>query len=995
MKRIITTDDILQDRTAAGLADPRIRQEGTSPEADKQDHSVWDYMREGFKSESAIYNWWKRPSIGDENKPMRNAESIWPDIPARHWDKPLAYAYSQNKEDSDQVTRRLDEIDESRRIAAEGGLKSLPGMLAAGMDPTIMFGWTVAYRAGRLGNALRGAMAGAGSGAAAIGVQEAILQGSQPQRGFNESLSNILYGAAFAGVFGGAVGAMSKRNFVRRTMEDVINDVQPEVVLKRNGDSISVDSVTTPKSAGAAATKIPDDVRLARINESLAAALSGPKAMQSVSLRGLLSPVYEVAEIHEGLFKHGYILKGHLQGRSTGPSVELLMSKDMADMKMFNSTIKQKYLDYVNETSTVKAFVNAEIRGTSKSFTNFSEEVAFAMRRGDVHSDPNVAAIAKAGRSVVDHWAAKLQEVGLLGEKLDVATAKSYLTRAWDKQKIIADYPNLIKRLRASAIKARKQKHPGFVDKNGKPIDDLLLDQKVMETRDLLVNKHHGDGELELNMIYRDYAARDSKPSFTKNRLDWLEDADYEDLLVNDGIGIVNAYAKQASAIYHTTKKLRELGYDSVTDMYNTILTKGAAKAEGMAAKERQAFLNAIRGEADLAVTSINIVLGKYGARSGFDRALSYLRQYNALRHLGAVTFSSLPDMAMPVFMHGLGRTMRGWNDMLLHKKAWTKNADDLKAFDVGLELEGNALVRVIIEGDTATGIVPKRFQQFADVTTEGFFKINMMSYWNNSHKRLAGTISMNRTVRALKEWKRTGKMSEKETIRLARMNIDKSKWKKILDQIEEHGFEEDGVWIMNLRNWTDDDALQTFGLATKHEVDNTILTPSLGDVPEFVATNQIGKSIFQYKSFQAAATSKILISGLQRRDKEVLAGLVGLLTIGGLLAQTYRIAKHKEPLTPAEFIKEGISRSGMAGLLMDNLIGFIYPQGFGRYVDRSRAGILLGPTFSMVPELGDLIDEINAADGPGAAKAAGRFLPVQNLLNIRRLLEYVNDENR
>jgi hypothetical protein len=91
---------------------------------------------------------------------------------------------------------------------------------------------------------------------------------------------------------------------------------------------------------------------------------------------------------------------------------------------------------------------DAGVTGIPRTMEEFRREVGRAMRRGDQHEIPQVAAAAQFARAkVFEPWKARAIEAKLLPPDVDVKTAESYFQRVYDKGKINADRPAFEERI--------------------------------------------------------------------------------------------------------------------------------------------------------------------------------------------------------------------------------------------------------------------------------------------------------------------------------------------------------------------------------------------------------------------------------------------------------------------------------------------------------------------------------------------------------------------
>lgn len=167
-----------------------------------------------------------------------------------------------------------------------------------------------------------------------------------------------------------------------------------------------------------------------------------------------------------------------------------------------------------------------------------------------------------------------------------------------------------------------------------------------------------------------------------------------------------------------------------------------------------------------------------------------------------------------------------------------------------------------------------------------------------------------------------------------------------------------------------------------------------------------------QYKSFVAAAHKKLLIANLQQGDARALEGLAASLGVGMLSYLSYSILAGR-PVSerPQDWLKEGISRSGITGWFSElnsvqakffggktdafRLIGADAP--LSRRATNSALADLLGPTYSKLEGLSRALGDSMTADKAGASNFdAGdvhrmrQVLPLQNLWLVRKLFNQV-----
>ncbi len=186
-----------------------------------------------------------------------------------------------------------------------------------------------------------------------------------------------------------------------------------------------------------------------------------------------------------------------------------------------------------------------------------------------------------------------------------------------------------------------------------------------------------------------------------------------------------------------------------------------------------------------------------------------------------------------------------------------------------------------------------------------------------------------------------------------------------------------------------------------------SVLTAGIGDRPT-VMSKPLGGLILQFHGFTAAATEKIMISNLQRRDAFALQGLISSVAMGMLSYRLYTLAAGQAVSdNPADWIKEGVARSAMTGWLSDvNLLsskmssGMVdYNRLYGatmpdtRHADLSLGAEVLGPTYSRIEGLVKI--PFHMSQGKASSQDVHQFrmsLFLQNLMFVRRAIDEVEN---
>lgn len=595
---------------------------------------------------------------------------------------------------------------------------------------------------------------------------------------------------------------------------------------------------------------------------------------------------------------------------------------------------------------------------------------------------------------------------------------------AFARQSRSADLPQVIKR-KGNLMRdmERIQDRIDLLDRSGKkgfgsPKSDGELSIDADET---IANiQGLGDNSPAMQLAMQD-VANPSKGKFTKERVLDIPDLEIHEFLKKNGTDSFNLYMNQSNALIRAHERLQAQGFDSIVEARRALRDEAdvlireteqeladlkfqGTDAKKIAKKERE-LLN-LNKERDLSLEDMNnqwsMMLGQFGDHSNttLNRSLGLLRKYQMLRLLGNVTISSLGDMAMPIFKHGLGRTLsEGYLPLIKNLKAAKLSRQELADIGVATDLEINNILTALTDPDFSYARVRSPFERKVDKATELFGRATFLTQFTGIGKRMAGRISVGRTMRVLQEWDKTGRIPQKEKVRLAKMGIGEDDYADIMSSFKQHGAETDGSFILGLDRWKPE-LRERVANAIITDVDSTILTPGRGDVPFIAQRSEVGKTITQFKSFLFAATNKIAISGLQRRDSEALQGIVAMVIAGGFVSELKRLMGGRERedvgfkgTTVDDFLLNGIQHSGVGGIMAEAGFALNPWTENTRYVGTNAQSFLGGPSVSLSKDVFDNIARV--VDGDFTKKdedAVLRMLPFQNLYYLRKPLDIVRE---
>jgi GNAT superfamily N-acetyltransferase len=490
-----------------------------------------------------------------------------------------------------------------------------------------------------------------------------------------------------------------------------------------------------------------------------------------------------------------------------------------------------------------------------------------------------------------------------------------------------------------------------------------------------------------------------------------IPDATIRDFLENDIEHIVATHLKTMVPDVLLTEKFGDTKmtetFRKINDEYAALVQ--AAKSE----KERGRFEKERQGVIDDLAAIRDRIRGTYGISSDLPmrntaRALNVLKNYNVLTSMGSAALSSLPDMAGSVLRHGLTSTFSdAWvpffNMLTRQSDVWQAAAREYRA--MGIAVESVLASRHHALTDTLDTYHPQsRVERTMQWATGKFQFVNMLAPWTDFAKINASMVSGSEILRAVKA-SADGKATARQLRNLGESSIEPHMAARIAKAFETGGEIRDGVHLPNTADWADKEARRVFEGAVARDADIAVVTP--GQEKPLWMSHPILGVIGQFKSFTAAATERVLISNLQRRDAQVLQGM--LFSMGlGMLSYKINSLTGGQPTSdkPQDWIKESISRGNLLGWFEEGnalaskatrggvdiyrMIGADKP--LSRYASRSAMDQILGPTAG---KIGGIIQGVQAASHPsewneGDSKAIRRLVAGQNTFYLRRLFDQV-----
>ena len=869
-----------------------------------------------------------------------------------------AFADSRSPEETAWLKQQIDDENEDRRVLSEAGGEGVLASIAAGVvDPV-----TVAsmFIPGAQGGAVARIASQAAIGAAATAASEVALNNQQITRTWGESASHVAAGALMSGVFAAAGAALlpSVRTAATREVADALDNM----------------SITSATDTAAASLPEGGSVGAARISEAtledLTPAAGGPVGKLARKAGSYLTPFTRLMESPSKtsrrtaleLAENNYTLQGNARGIETPIAAETRVRGWRREEAAVVVTNKQAYSQY-------------KAAGGDLSFSQFREEVGNAMRSGDVHANPVVQEAAQAMRTVVNRVKVAQQKLGLLppDEELKAIGQESYFPRVYKVGK---------------SVNERDKFRDMLVDWWSRG-EKTMSREEAEITADATINKIVGA------KIPQDFANvfMVKAAGSTRSRTLSVPDRLMKDYLESDANYVLQRHIREASAEVELTRafgnKSLEKQLKDIQDEYDALMRQNP-KDQAKLAKARD---NDIRD-----ITALRDRLaGTYGMpddpSSFFVRAGAFLRSANFVTKLGGMTVSAIPDLARGVMVNGFGNTMRGYSALITRSPAFKASRAEQLKMAVGLETILHTRARTmgdLVDGSARTTAVEAGMER----VTDAFGKLTLMGHFDDMNKSVNGMITSDGIL--------SGTFAGR---RLAKLGINDNMAARIRSEFEKHGEVINGWHIGNFEKWDDQHVAGVFQSAVLKDVNNTVITPGIGDTPLWAST-PLGKTIFQFKSFATASYNRATLGGLQEGTGQFYYGTAFQIGLGALTYALKQSANGKEvDWSPQKLVIEGIDRSGILGPLMEynnmaekasgGMVGLGALLGTGtqsRYASRGFIGSALGPTFGLLDTITDVTAGVlNGDAGDRVLHNVRTLLPGNNLFWIAPLINQVD----
>jgi hypothetical protein len=755
--------------------------------------------------------------------------------------------------------------------------------------------------------AARGAAIGVGEAA----VLETMLQATDPTRSRAESLTTMAASAVLGSIFGSAghgIARLMGRGGVEQAHAEAAEVMRNAARANAAG---SGDSTAGAQAVPALRPTLEGEKPLTNLAK-------WAMFIRSPSLRLLNDRVSATASwAVDRLIPHNIMKAKHLRGETANPQGSLY-GQIMQERERNTSAM------ILQVANAKKALAKA---GKKFSLEEIGTMIGRAARQNDVPDHPELQGAVDQFRKIMDDWGERAKKQGIITEEA-LGSVESYFPRLYDVRKIGRNYDRWRQVLGAHF----SAKYPDLIQAE---LDDIA--SSVYNT--LL--------GVPVNQLHMGSTFKAPKSVLTsghlKARVLDLSDLELEEFLIDDVRYVTQHYLRSMAPGVLSREmfgaddiELME-GYPVIKSIINDIdqdYKNAINNNPAQAAKLSKQRVKAIEDMKYL----MSSVLGYGNPAQGMTQGAQWgrvisseARSFTAAAGLGQMALSAIPDIANLVLTHGLGNLIRSMPAILMPRK-WSNSAKaDFDAIGIGLDtvLSTRLLRQADLEDQSFNAF--SRGMGGHQVAT-GSFKVFGANLWNSWMKRAAATASQNRI---LKDSLRYDRLSKVRRAKLASLGIDEATARTFARELKGQGVQKrQGVYYADVANWDDPQAASLFERILFRDVETTIVTPQVGEMPK-VLDNGAGLMFSQFKRFVMAHQNQIMAQAGQRLAMGDVAVLNYIIALSGLAMTTEYVRTlsknnfdvdaandHMQSLSPADLIFTAFDRSAGLSFGTDVLSG-------------------------------------------------------------------------
>jgi hypothetical protein len=494
-------------------------------------------------------------------------------------------------------------------------------------------------------------------------------------------------------------------------------------------------------------------------------------------------------------------------------------------------------------------------------------------------------------------------------------------------------------------------------------LNDEAIAARVSSTIDNILGRVDDEAE----EIIPATLSGDGRAFFTRARKLDIPTPLITDFIDTDLLGVMREYARKAGLGLEYTR-----AFDTPTGELAINRASIQAAREGKPLSEISKHEDDIRTVRDI-LLSRNSSYETIGTREA-----SILRSFFTLTSMGKAIFSNLAEIARVPWVLGIQETMGyalnalGNKDLIRGMNAELR-ANTVSKFEVTLGMVQRHLIEngpdtfgSISKYNRAVSKVEKPLAYFASVPYHIANGVAIFTYFIKNYTGLVASEILAKRIFAVAE----GTATKKDLEFLASYSIGRED----AIQIAKQPFQRDrGLIYTNSTQWTDRNSIVKFFSAVDSIQKRVITTPTAADKPNVMmgvlgsgatkVESQMLALPFQLKAWSFAANNKILLSALQGRDANVMAGALGMFGMAYMMNMIKIPDYAWNKMTETEKLLMAFESSGIAAFYGD--LNFMAETA-------SQDTIGIRPMLGMKPKFGQGADAYDVAGeftGPAISK--------------------------
>jgi hypothetical protein len=376
---------------------------------------------------------------------------------------------------------------------------------------------------------------------------------------------------------------------------------------------------------------------------------------------------------------------------------------------------------------------------------------------------------------------------------------------------------------------------------------------------------HSGDGER-----YGVDFVRQPSLSMMKPRSVLADDRLLAPWLVNDPLTILISTRKKLDFLTAQRRVLKAFGYESHQDLVDKLKQEHAELSKKIMTEKERVQLNREYKTAMQLLTDLpTIVRGQYDDTiQRYPRlalVVDIFRQYNYAKLLGSQTLSSFDDVALLVKTLGLRQTFGGFLEEIgaalanvplktldkisgtsgpMFGMATSKMKEEMYRLGVAMETVGCRELTARFDSQSLDPYAMASVKgRWGGATLLALDKVSRslsgivnrwsgIEIWTATWKMIHARMTTDLLARTILKDELT--LEDRQLLAQHRIPVRPQDLERLKDQLRKHAEIYDGVIIPNTPLWEDKYAKDVFGAAIVTEVNNTVLTPGAGEVPQW-----------------------------------------------------------------------------------------------------------------------------------------------------------------